>query len=152
MLLGLSCPSNGANPVTVSDELLWMSRVLASLDSNVNVERYAWFTARATNVGTIPSLLYTSAGNLTQVGAFYNAKGDRLVPAQALSSTGSVPPQAGSSTAGAGTGGGGRASTGGVGSTGEGSSLPSRLCTRCCGTASCSWLLSSSSSKLFCLR
>jgi hypothetical protein len=44
------------------------------------VTRYAWFTARATNVGTVPSLLNSAAGSLTQVGAFYNSKGDRLTP------------------------------------------------------------------------
>lgn len=74
-LTEFDCPFN-----SVANELTWMERVLGSLDSDPQVERYAWFTARATNVGTAPSLLNSAAGSLTQVGAHYNSKGDRLTP------------------------------------------------------------------------
>jgi hypothetical protein len=40
--------------------------------------RYSWFSARATNVGTEPSLFNAGAGSLTAVGKLYNSKGDRL--------------------------------------------------------------------------
>lgn len=40
--------------------------------------RYAWFTARATNVGTAPSLLVDGKSTLTTVGGYYNREGDSL--------------------------------------------------------------------------
>jgi len=73
-LTEFDCPSSN-----VTDELTWMHSVLPSLDSNPNVTRYAWFTARPTNVGTAPTLLYPNS-SLTQVGSYYNSAGDMLTP------------------------------------------------------------------------
>jgi len=87
-LTEFDCP----NPPNASLELKWMQSVLPYLDGNANIERYAWFTARATNVGTIPSLL-TSASpyQLTSVGAYYNSAGDMLTPNTTVTTTGSSP-------------------------------------------------------------
>jgi len=76
-LTEFACPSNSGS-VTIDDEVTYMQNALWSLDNNTNIERYSWFTARATNVGTLPSLLNAGAGSLTRVGTLYNSKGDAL--------------------------------------------------------------------------
>jgi hypothetical protein len=78
-LTEFDCPSNTpGRTVTIDDELQFMRSTFDLLDGDSQVERYSWFTARATNVGTVPSLLGPAEGQLTRVGAFYNLKGDHL--------------------------------------------------------------------------
>ncbi len=77
---------------------LQLSHTLIDLNHH---NRYSWFTARATNVGTLPSLFNSAPGSLTEVGTLYNSAGDSLPlptspspsPSQALS------PSVGSSNA-----------------------------------------------------
>jgi hypothetical protein len=45
-LTEFNCPSD-----SVQNELKWMQNVLPVLDSDAQVERYSWFTARSTNTG-----------------------------------------------------------------------------------------------------
>jgi hypothetical protein len=83
-LTEFDCPS----PPDIPTEIDWMQIALQAIDSNPNVTRYAWFTARANNyVGTIPSLFTSSTPtSLTQVGVLYNSAGNFLVsPDQIIS-------------------------------------------------------------------
>jgi len=100
-LTEFDCP----NPSSAAMEIQWMQTALAALDSNPNVTRYAWFTARSTNyVGTIPSLLTsTIPTTLTPIGLFFNNAGDLLIsPTQ--TTTGTTSTQSSSSLSSSNTG------------------------------------------------
>jgi hypothetical protein len=97
-LTEFDCP----NPSSAAMEIQWMQTALAALDSNPNVARYAWFTARSTDfyVGTIPSLLTnTIPTTLTPIGLFYNNAGDLLEsPTQTTTTEGTTSTQSSSSS------------------------------------------------------
>lgn len=126
-LTEFACPSNSGT-VTEADELHFMHAVLPYLDGRSDVDRYAWFTARATNVGTIPSLFASGAGVLTNVGRLYNSNGV-MIPTGGgggplpSSSTGPT----GGGTGGGGGGGGGGATSSSTGDTGAASSITPAL-------------------------
>lgn len=67
------CPSNSGS-VSLQNETTFLKKALTLLDGADSsiVQRYAWFTARATNVGTLPSLFNSDPGSLTEVGQLYN--------------------------------------------------------------------------------
>jgi len=81
-LTEFDCPSN-TNAVTLSDELQFMQAVLPFLDNLTIIERYAWFTARASNnadsTGLYTSLL-DKPGQLTTTGYLYNGETPSSAP------------------------------------------------------------------------